>query len=416
MYEFITNINKNEYEEFIYNHSRRHFMHSYAWGEVQKLKKFKAHYVGLKKDNILVATALLLEKKVLKKYGYIYIPRGFVLDYNDKDILNYFTNEIKNFCKKTNNFFFRIDPDIKLQNIDEQANPIEGENNYQLIDNLKKLSYKHKGFNKNFESSQPRYTYRLALSKELEEVYKGFHATTRKVLNKNNQYDLDIYKGNESDIKDFYITMKETAKREGIIQAPIQYYEKFYTILNESNMSDIYIVKVNIKKLIEKYNLKVNQIKEDINKIKEQSQSNEKKSKNTINDLTNQLNKMTQEINELKEINEETLILSSIITVKYNDYVWTVHGGNNSKLRWLNANYLIYYEIIKDAVESNSTMIDFFGTTGNPSPDNSVYGIHLFKKRLGGEYTEFIGEFDYITNKLLYVLYNLYIKIKRGKK
>ena len=416
MYQFIENLTKEEYENFVYNHERRHFMHSYQWGEVQKYKKFTPYYVGIKKDNILVATALLLEKKVLKKYGYIYIPRGYVIDYKDRELLKYFTNEIKNFTKNKHNFFFRIDPDIKLQNIDENANPIEGDNNFDIVNNLKSIKYKHKGFNKNFENSQPRYTYRLKLSDNIEEVYKNFHATTRKVLNKKNQYNLDIYKGNIDDIESFYLTMKETAKREGIIQAPIKYYENFYNILNKTDMSNIYIVKVKINDLINTYENKINQVKLDINKIKEQAQSNEKKSKNTISDLEKQLSKLIEEEKEIKNIQEKEIILSSIITVNYNDYVWTVHGGNNSMLRWLNANYLIYYEIIKDAVENSSTMIDFFGTTGNPDPKNPVYGIHLFKKRLGGEYTEFIGEFDYVTKPLLYKLYNMYIKVKRVKK
>ena len=60
-------------------------------------------------------------------------------------------------------------------------------------------------------------------------------------------------------------------------------------------------------------------------------------------------------------------------------------------------------------------MIDFFGTSGNPNPpkDNPIYGIHNFKKRLGGEYTEFIGEYDLVTNKLMYNLYNIIVPIRR---
>ena len=48
--------------------------------------------------------------------------------------------------------------------------------------------------------------------------------------------------------------------------------------------------------------------------------------------------------------------------------------------------------------------IDFFGTAFNPTPDDPEYGIFLFKSRLGGEYTEFIGEFDYILIDLEFLL------------
>ena len=118
---------------------------------------------------------------------------------------------------------------------------------------------------------------------------------------------------------------------------------------------------------------------------------------------------------------EKDIVLSSIITVKYGDKVWTVHGGNNSKLMELNGNYLCYYSIMRDAHEEGYKCMDCFGTCGyaNPDKDNPIYGIHSFKKRLGGEYTEFIGEFDLITNKFMYSMFKLlipiYRKIKRNK-
>ena len=34
-----------------------------------------------------------------------------------------------------------------------------------------------------------------------------------------------------------------------------------------------------------------------------------------------------------------------------------------------------------------------------------MIGLHEFKKKFGGEYTEFIGEFDYITNPLMYFVF-----------
>ena len=57
-------------------------------------------------------------------------------------------------------------------------------------------------------------------------------------------------------------------------------------------------------------------------------------------------------------------------------------------------------------------MIYFFGTTGKPTEDNPVYGIHLFKKRLGGEYLEFIGEMDLVVHKFLYLIFKTLIPIR----
>ena len=81
----------------------------------------------------------------------------------------------------------------------------------------------------------------------------------------------------------------------------------------------------------------------------------------------------------------------------------------------LNANYLLYYTIIKEAHDNGFKIVDCFGTCGiaNPDKSNPIYGIHSFKKKLGGEYIEFIGEFDFVVNKFLYFAYKKLIPIYR---
>ena len=46
-----------------------------------------------------------------------------------------------------------------------------------------------------------------------------------------------------------------------------------------------------------------------------------------------------------------------------------------------------------------------FGTIGRPHSDSRLSGLYEFKKKWGGEYTEFIGEFDYIENRPMYFMY-----------
>ena len=416
---FVENIEKEEFENFVSNHpTKAHFMQSYYWGEVQKNKNFKPYYVGLKKNNELVATALILEKKIFKNIGYLYCPRGFVTDYSNSEIVEKFLEELKKFTKRKKAIFLRLDPDITLNILDDNAN-IKEENpvGKYLLSLFPKHKFKHKGFNKNFENNQPRYTFRLSLDKEWETIYANFHPTTRKILNKKNPFSLIMYKGTQSDLNPFYTTMLETSKRENIVPSKLEYYETFYTTLNAQNMSDIYIVKANIKDLGNIYKEKIETLGNEIIKIQNNQNKNEEKSKQKIIDLEKQISKLKKEQNNIENIKEDEITLSSIITAKYKDMVWTIHGGNHTLLRELNANYLLYEQIIKDAHKDGYKKIDFFGTTGEPNENNPVYGIYLFKKRLGGDYLEFIGEFDYINQKLLYFLYTKVLpKIRKKKK
>ena len=411
--EFIENVSKKEFEKHAQKNG--HFMQSYYWGNVSTAKHFKAHYVGLKDDNEYVATALLLEKHLINKYSFFYCPRGFVCDFKDEDVVATFTEYLKKYCKRNHGIFLRIDPDIKLQNLDCEGNILDGLDNHSIVDNLIKLGYKHKGFNKNFENNQPRYTFRLDISHGIEEVRKNLHPTTRKIINRGNVYNIELYRGDINDLDDFYDTMIDTAKREDLVLSPKEYYQQFYTVLNKQNMSDIYIAKINIKNLKENYKNKIRLIEDNIELA---NVKDDKKNKDKVNiklkELNQQLEKCKAEFNEVNAIKEEELVLSSIITVKYQNRVWTIHGGNRDQLRFLNANYWLYYKIIEDAINENYKSFDFFGTTGEPIPGNAVYGIHLFKKRFGGEYTEFIGEFDYILNPLLYFGYlKIFPKVRK---
>lgn len=414
-YKFIENINKEEYEDFVENHpTKSHFMQSYYFGQINRTKGFIPHYVGMKEKGKIVATALLLQKNIYKNICYFYCPRGYVLNYDNLETLTQFSNFIKQYTKKRKSFFTIIDPDVQLQKLDIEGNVIDGINNFPLIKELKKLGYRHLGFNTNFENREPRFTFRLSLTPSIEEIHKNMHSTTRKILNKKNQYNLDIYIGNKTDLQDFYFTMEETAARENIKPFSFDYYRDFYTIFNKKNMADLYIAKVKIKDLVKLYENKINEIDSNIKNL--EKLSNHGKQENLLKEYINQQNKLIKELKIITEIKKDIITLSSIITVKYGNKVWTVHGGNSNELRELNANYLLYDLIIQDAKKNEYEVIDFFGTTGKDSEDNKIHGIHLFKKRLGGEYTEFIGEFHLITNKLIYFVYTKLIPIYRKLK
>jgi len=117
--EFIENVEKEEYSKFVQNHKYSHFLKSYEWAEVSKLKGWIPFCVGLKENNKLIATALLLKKKLPFGYSYFYIPRGYTIDYSNYNLIEEFTKEINKFIKKNKSLFFKIDPDIKLHTIDK---------------------------------------------------------------------------------------------------------------------------------------------------------------------------------------------------------------------------------------------------------------------------------------------------------
>ena len=111
-------LNIDKFDEFVRNNKyKSHFLQSAAWGELSKEKRnLTPYYLGLvdEKGNILAAT-LLLQKHLPLNLCYFYAPRGYVIDFNDFELLKSFTKELVSFAKKKKAIYIKLDPDIVWQ-------------------------------------------------------------------------------------------------------------------------------------------------------------------------------------------------------------------------------------------------------------------------------------------------------------
>ena len=75
----------------------------------------------------------------------------------------------------------------------------------------------------------------------------------------------------------------------------------------------------------------------------------------------------------------------------------------------------MYYEFIADAYENKYEYFDLFGVVGDPETKyKNLAGIYEYKKKFGGDYIEFIGEFDLVNKKIWYYVLPILLKIYRG--
>ena len=153
-------ITKEEFKKFADNHPQITFHQTEEWANLKKTNNWIAHYVGLKNENgKIVAGAMILAKTIpIIKKKMFYSPRGFLIDYNDKKLLEEFTKEIKKYIKKEKGIFVKIDPNVEYQEHDNNGKVVEnGYNNKQANKNLIDLGYKFFGFNLMQDTLQPRW-------------------------------------------------------------------------------------------------------------------------------------------------------------------------------------------------------------------------------------------------------------------
>ena len=412
---FIENIEKERYEEFVKKHPKSHFLQSYAWGEfAKKEKNLTPYYVGLENDkHQLVAATLLLEKHLPLGYCYLYAPRGYIIDFKDYELLKTFTEEIKKYAKKKKAIFVKIDPDIIYHEEDCNQEVII-EKDDQAYQSLKKLGYRHLGFTKNFETMQPRYSFRIDLTKPWEEVEKNFSKTTKQRIKKAEDLLVDVKIGTDKDINTFYQLMILTETRKDFVTHNEKYYQSLYKIWNQDNECNLFLGSVDLDKIIKKQTELKQEITEELTKFDHENLSKSEKSKK--NELEKRKDKLETDIQKYQQAQKEygtNITLSAHFIIEYGDKAWVLYAGNHNILTDTYTNYKTYEQHIKYYYEKKIKTYDQFGTIGDLRKENPLLGLHEFKKKFGGNYVEFTGEFDLVLNKPMYFVFTKLVPLYR---
>lgn len=417
--EFVSNLAREEYEAFVEsNPYKSHYLQSYAWGQFSKKdKNFIPHYVGLKDSNgNLIAATLLLQKCLPMHLSYFYIPRGFVMDMNDTNLLKQFVTSLKKYAKSQNAIFIKLDSDIVLHQEDCNGNeivlPYDG---FAILNHLKKLGFHHLGFTKNFNLNQPRYTFRIDFTKSLEEIKENFSKTTKQRIKKAEELEVEVRLGTEKDIPTFYDLMRITENRKEFITHGIKYYEDLYHIWKEHNECEIFLGIVHLDKMIKKQKQKKFSLKLELDPLL-QMESRSKTQNNKIKELEKQLDKIESDIEKYKTYQKDygdEVTLSAHFIIEYGNKAWVLYAGNHNILSETYANYKTYESHIEYYYQKGIQIYDQFGTIGDLRKENPLYGLHEFKKKFGGDYVEMIGEFDLMLNRFMYVTFQKLVPIYR---
>ena len=402
--KFVENLSEKEYKEFSNKHQKSHFLQSYEWAMFSKKAKNQIpRFVGLKDDkNKLVATALIMEKQMPFGYKYGYSPRGFLIDYSNKELIKTFTEELRKYIKNNKYIYVRFDPDIKYQDIDENANPIEnGDNNYELYKYMLSLGYKHTGFWRLYDGNQPRYTFRINLKRPWEEIESRISKSFMKSIKRSDAYDLEI--DNEVNTKEFYRLMVNNSMKDGFNSHSLEYYQAFTDAFKDSGNMKFFNSYIYPKKLVKKIDEQIKSLNEELEKSKKHEA-----------DIKNQLSRLEKEKEEFSKIDEDKLMVCSLICTYTKNRAWSLFIGSDELANLTFSVSRCYYEAIKDAYEHGYEFFDLFGTSGDPNTKyKNLAKLHDFKRKFGDEYIEFIGEFDLVNKKFLYKILPILLKVYR---
>ena len=409
-------LTEEEVKNYVTGNPQASFLQTVEWGSLRKIYGSDIRYLGIKEDDkVLAATMVSIDKAALGKKR-MYAPRGFIIDYHNKELLKFFTEEIKKYAKKNNILFIKIDPNIIYQvrdiNGDEYPNSNKDD---EAINNLKELGYIHSGFTLDLGDSQSRWNFRLTLDKEYEELAKNFSKSTRKNIESTYNRGMRVRVATLEDLPSMEEILIATAERKNFQYRSLEYYTNMFKTIKDGVRIYIAYLDPNIYlESTEKLLSEANKNKEEV-LYKMEKDMVGPKLKNDLIQADKQITKYTEELELAKKFKEENpngKDIGTLVSLVSGDEYLTLYSGIMMEYKKFTPKYLMYNEHIKDAYKLGMKYIDFYGITGHFNKDDKDYGMYEFKRGFGGEVIEMIGEFTLPTSKL-YPIYKFLKKLKQ---
>ena len=385
-------ITEKEYREFWEEHPLQTFLSSPEISKLREKQGWNTVYVGVKDNKkIIAATMLLSHKRHFGKYEF-YSPRGYLLDFHNKELVDFFTKELKQYMKDRKGYIFRVDPYLIYRERDIDGNIVEdGEDNRDVVKQLEELGFKKVSIE---DTEQVIWMFSLNLEgKTEEEILKEMKPNTRNQIKKTEKFGINVKEISYDELDRFHHIMVETGERKDFKVRSLSYFQEMYQLFHDQNEVKFFITEMNLKEYTEELEKEKEEKKEKLNSLSD-AKYNDGAKKN----LTNEIEAFDKRIKESKEIMEKTgkdiITLSGSMFMLIQPEIIYLSSGNYEEYMKYNSQYLIQWELIKYGIENGFKKHNFYGIPANINEHPKDYGIYEFKRGFNGYVEELIGEYE----------------------
>lgn len=384
------------------------------YGKTMQAEGYEVLYVGMfdDKNTMLAASLILIETKDKVKYGLA--PRGFLLEYNNIEILANFTKLIKKFLGDMGVIAVKINPLIIRNIYNSNGELIEKNPNYENVFNtMKKLGYIHMGYNTMFEAQKPRFEAIVSLNKPHTDLFKDIKKEFRTKIRNAEENFISIHKSNFNNLRYLYLQTKNKYPRD------LQYFQNLYASFKPSDKIDFFYAKIDTVKLLDhmrdnyaKQDYICNQLSKDIYNSSPEDKINVVSKKMAADNLLNQYkNQMIAATNLLKNSPNGAIVASALI-VKSGQMAYVIMDGMDTTLKAFNAKHLLMWKLIERYSKLGFKRFNLGGVS-DVTLDNTKYeGLNQFKMSFNANVFEYMGDMELITNSTQYFMYENTIMFK----
>ncbi len=387
-------ISKEKFEEFASKSPYNNYCQTENYGIAMSDSGFSHSYIAyLNNTRDILAAGMFLTKKIGKRYYYAYCPKGFILDYNDADLVRRFTANLKKYYRRKKVIFLKINPEIPIATLNSKKYYEKVKlDNITILDNLKKNGFKKRKEVDPLQLLEPKINCILNL-KEYN-VNRLDDNIKEKVLNTEN-------KGLELEITDitkfdaFFELIKDSTYKSK------EYYKNLLINFKEDNEADLVLVKVNYEKFLitAKKRVEDEQTRnEELNELlqkdtTEKTLAKKMKSDKVLEEYKQDVIHATQGLRK----NEDTYIAGALV-IKHDNKITIIAADKDKNYDYLNPDYFLYNRLLDMYKEEYE--IANIGALADDFKDNSQFKeYNQLKVDFNPTIYEYIGELDLIISE-----------------
>ena len=395
--KFLTDINNEKYTEFIKSHKHGNMMQAIEWSAIKKTWGAVRVAVSDDEDNIIAAAQVLTRK------GLWYVPRGPILDYNNKELLGFFLTNLKKFAKTKQAKLVKLDIPIAVKD-EKLANFKDVDvdrSNDELIKTFKSYGYNHKGFSLDMSSTiQPRFNTVTKLEQPVPDL---FSKDTRRLIRDADKKFVEVRRCGKENLDDFLFALACTEKRKNISLRGREYFENLLDTFGDNAL--LYISYINVEKALKECHNRKENLEKEIEELGEKSP----KKKRTLEEQVAGTDKLIALFNGLEiEDKSKDQVISAAITIAYGNHAEIIYAGMNEDFAKLPAQYKVFSDTMKKAQEMGISEVSMGGIEG--SLNDSLLG---FKSKFSPNIVEYYGEFDLVISHVFNLMYNYGLPLRR---
>ena len=395
--KFLTDINNEKYTEFIKSHKHGNMMQAIEWSAIKNTWGAVRVAVSDDEDNIIAAAQVLTRK------GLWYVPRGPILDYNNKELLGFFLTNLKKFAKTKQAKLVKLDIPIAVKD-EKLANFKDVDvdrSNDELIKTFKSYGYNHKGFSLDMSSTiQPRFNTVTKLEQPVPDL---FSKDTRRLIRDADKKFVEVRRCGKENLDDFLFALACTEKRKNISLRGREYFENLLDTFGDNAL--LYISYINVEKALKECHNRKENLEKEIEELGEKSP----KKKRTLEEQVAGTEKLITLFNGLEiEDKSKDQVISAAITIAYGNHAEIIYAGMNEDFSKLPAQYKVFSDTMKKAQEMGISEVSMGGIEG--SLNDSLLG---FKSKFSPNIVEYYGEFDLVISHVFNLMYNYGLPLRR---